>query len=50
MSLLAAEPTSLGQISEVLLIHHLKNNSEEGGGSICLPVLCLFCIYRDFYL
>jgi len=30
MSLLAAEPTSPGQISEVLLIHHLKHNSKEG--------------------
>lgn len=47
MSLRAAEPTSPGQIREVPLIHHLKN-SKEAGGSIYLPVLCLFLYVQEF--
>lgn len=48
MSLCATELTSPGQIREVPLIHHLKHNSKEAGGSIYLPVLCLFLYVQEF--
>lgn len=48
MSLLVAEPTSPGQISKVLLIHHLQHNSKEGG--LKLPTRAMPLLYLSLSL